>query len=42
MSRSPPDTGIEEVPKALQGRYVGMDEGGKDTDTVIVESWDIA
>ncbi len=30
---------MTEVPKALLGRYVGIDDDGKDTDTVIVESW---
>ena len=30
---------MTEVPKALVGRYVGIDDDGKDTDTVIVETW---
>jgi hypothetical protein len=40
--REPQPAGVpslKEVPKALQGRYLGMDEDGKDADTVIVESW---
>ena len=40
--REPQPAGVpalKEVPKALQGSYVGIDEGGKDTDTVIVETW---
>ncbi|NOT75151.1 MAG: hypothetical protein HOP08_09505 [Cyclobacteriaceae bacterium] len=40
--REPQPVGVpalKEVPKALQGRYVGIDEDGKETDTVIVESW---
>jgi len=30
---------LTEVPRALQGRYRGMDDQGNDTDTLIVESW---
>lgn len=32
-------TALTEIPKALQGRYQGMDDKGNDTDTLIVESW---
>ncbi|CAN5402971.1 hypothetical protein BH10BAC4_BH10BAC4_00690 [soil metagenome] len=40
--REPQPAGVpplKEVPKALQGRYVGIDGDGKDTDTVVVETW---
>lgn len=30
---------LQEVPKALQGHYVGTNDQGKDTDTLVVESW---
>ena len=30
---------LKEVPKALHGRYIGIDEKGDDTDTLIIESW---
>lgn len=40
--REPQPSGVIpllEIPKALQGNYIGMDERGDDTDTLIVESW---
>lgn len=40
--KEPQPAGVEalkELPKALHGRYVGTNEKGKDTDTLIVESW---
>jgi hypothetical protein len=40
--REPQPTGVtalKEVPKALHGRYIGMDEKGDDSDTLIIESW---
>ena len=30
---------LQEIPKGLHGNYVGMDESGDDTDTLIIESW---
>ncbi len=30
---------IAQVPKTLQGRYVIIDDQGKDADTLIIESW---
>ena len=30
---------VTQVPKTLQGRYVIIDEQGKDADTLIIESW---
>lgn len=39
--RQPQPNGVnalQEVPKTLQGRYVGIDDKGKDTDTLIIES----
>ncbi len=32
-------TALTQVPKTLQGRYLGVDERGGDTDTLIIESW---
>lgn len=32
-------TALKEVPKALHGRYVGVDEKGDESDTLIIESW---
>lgn len=40
--REPQPAGIApltEIPKALHGQYVGLDDKGNDTDTLIVESW---
>ena len=40
--REPQPAGINsltEIPKTLQGNYVGIDEKGDDTDTLIIESW---
>lgn len=40
--REPQPAGIvplAEVPKALQGNYVGVDDKGDDSDTLIIESW---
>jgi hypothetical protein len=40
--REPQPAGVlplKEIPAALQGRYLGIDEKGNDTDTLIVESW---
>lgn len=31
--------GLKEVPVRLRGEYVGIDEKGNDTDTLIIESW---
>jgi hypothetical protein len=39
--REPQPAGVrplEEVPRALQGRYVGIDDQGKDTDTLIIDA----
>jgi hypothetical protein len=39
--REPQPAGVsslKEVPKALQGRYVGIDDQGKDTDTLIIDA----
>ncbi len=30
---------LSEVPKGLHGQYVGIDNQGKDTDTLLIESW---
>ncbi|MBL7863760.1 MAG: hypothetical protein JNK10_02715 [Cyclobacteriaceae bacterium] len=30
---------LKEVPKPLLGRYVGVNDKGNDTDTLIIESW---
>lgn len=30
---------LSQVPKALHGRYIGIDDKGDDTDTLIIESW---
>ena len=30
---------LKEVPKTLQGRYLGINDQGNETDTLIVESW---
>jgi hypothetical protein len=30
---------LSQVPKALHGHYVGVDDKGTDTDTLIIESW---
>lgn len=32
-------TALKEVPAALRGNYVGVDNRGNDTDTLIIESW---
>ena len=32
-------TALSQVPKGLQGNYLGVDERGGDTDTLIIESW---
>lgn len=32
-------TPLMEVPKSLHGNYVGIDDKGTDTDTLIIESW---
>lgn len=40
--REPQPAGVApltEIPKTLLGQYVGMDDKGSDTDTLIVESW---
>lgn len=40
--REPQPAGVPaltEVPKSLQGHYLGIDDQGKDTDTLIIESW---
>lgn len=40
--REPQPAGVsalKEVPGALRGQYQGIDDKGKDTDTLIVESW---
>ncbi len=40
--REPQPTGVApltEIPKTLCGKYVGLDDKGNDTDTLIVESW---
>ena len=40
--REPQPSGVpalKEVPTSLQGRYIGIDGDGKDTDTVVVETW---
>jgi hypothetical protein len=40
--REPQPAGIppmKEVPSSLRGRYIGMDDQGNDTDTLIIESW---
>ena len=31
-------TALAQVPKSLQGRYIGIDDKGADTDTLIIES----
>lgn len=30
---------LKEIPQALQGHYLGTDEKGSDTDTLIIEPW---
>jgi hypothetical protein len=30
---------LKEIPQVLQGRYLGTDDKGSDTDTLIIESW---
>ena len=40
--REPQPAGVKslkEVPGSLQGRYVGIDDQGKDTDTLVIEPW---
>ena len=40
--REPQPIGVQalkEVPQRLQGHYVGIDDKGDDTDTLIIESW---
>lgn len=40
--REPQPAGVpslSEVPKGLHGQYVGVDNQGKDTDTLLIESW---
>lgn len=40
--REPQPTGVtalKEVPKTLHGRYIGSNEKGDDSDTLIIESW---
>jgi len=40
--REPQPVGISplrEVPRALQGHYVGLDNRGNDTDTLVIEPW---
>lgn len=40
--REPQPAGVpslSEVPKGLHGQYVGADDQGKDTDTLLIESW---
>jgi hypothetical protein len=32
-------TSLKEVPQQLRGQYIGIDDEGKDTATLIVESW---
>jgi hypothetical protein len=39
--REPQPAGVsalKEVPKALQGQYIGIDDQGKDTDTLIIDA----
>ena len=40
--REPQPAGVPaltEVPKSLRGSFVGLDDQGKDTDTLIIEAW---
>ena len=40
--REPQPVGVpslKEVPVALRGRYIGIDDKGQDTDTLIIEEW---
>jgi len=40
--REPQPVGVstlKEVPASLRGYYLGIDDGGSDTDTLIIESW---
>ncbi len=40
--REPQPAGVpalKDIPASLHGRYIGMDDKGSDTDTLIIESW---